>query len=1211
MSVCLYVRSLEITKKLEAVAGRCGIALCTFALILSTARSIAQATVDSAQGESQMATYLIGDIDNVNPASGNVYLNIPLLSYPQRGHLLRLNFRIYYNNKNWGLINYPVVLNSDGGFLGPIYWSAGDHSGPTNQTIFSGTVYVARDQHLSFATTTDTYPYTGGSSGYGYYQVNTTDLNYSVYENNGAHHYYYDEWNQNCTAEGGGVCPATAPFESAGGVASDSSGFAMTGGAPYSLTGPDGVMYSAIMNGSYTTPYDNISDPAGNTIQTISTGQATGWIDSLGRAIPGSGPSNAYQVYPAPDLMPGMPESTSSLCPAGTVSSRIWTVPSIGQGATQNYHFCFSTVTWQTNFQYTVQVTNTESTPAQEASGSAQLLTAIVLPNRQMYTFAYDPQYSSLAQITLPTGGSVQYQWAPVQPSNPNWGNSPLTLALQSRTVIPGNNQPNRTWTYHWFYLPTNPAYQQYVGIITDPAGNDVERGIGQLGITYMKAYAGCSPNDNAQNDGATDPPVCNSSQSTLLREEDYTLSRTASLWSESGPSFESVIFQAQPTTTTVTLPSSQGNRISQTVTTLAPGYSTCSTFAYPYPQPNYYVNNQTVQNCYRYTAPQTIAHYDFGAPGSGQPGALLSQTATTYKYQTTSSFLTANLLNLPDTVTVSNGSQTLTQTQYGYDSMGDQTSVTRGLGADQASTVTAYNAQAMPTQVTDPAGNVTTYAYDATGLFLKSVQHPATGSVQHNEAYSFDANTGKVLSHTDENNQTTTYLYTDPVTGAVDPLNRVRQIIYPPTFDGASTTATQGFAHFNYQDTPGSLSVQTQQLMSSAAGTPASQTTYYDGVGDTIRTSLDSDPQGAILVDTNYDLLGRKSTVTNPYRAISGQRGISTYAYNDGLGRVTSLSQPDGSAQHWSYDGSTTSFTDESGNTWARTADGLGRLTTVVEPNQAVTAYMYDASNNLTLTTQGTATPPSTPCTATAGLLQRCFSYDSLSRLISSNNPETGATGYTYSENGSRCAGDVSAPCSKTDARGRTTTYTYDPLNRMLSKFAPGAYTASKGLTTCFLYDTNGGSAVPNGIGQLTAEWTQVGTCPSALPGSGYFSLKQIGSYDARGRVLTESMQTCTASQCAAVRNQTYTYDIAGDLKSYTDGLGLNTFTQGYDAAKRLTSLTSSYVDSTHPSNLFIISSFDPVGWVAATMGSAASLTQSFDNRNRIAAHSVTAGVQ
>jgi RHS repeat-associated protein len=66
------------------------------------------------------------------------------------------------------------------------------------------------------------------------------------------------------------------------------------------------------------------------------------------------------------------------------------------------------------------------------------------------------------------------------------------------------------------------------------------------------------------------------------------------------------------------------------------------------------------------------------------------------------------------------------------------------------------------------------------------------------------------------------------------------------------------------------------------------------------------------------------------------------------------------------------------------------------------------------------------------------------LSRLMSAANPESGTTCFYYTtsggtcgvaSSGTLCSGDMSAVCRRTDARGKTTTYAYDGLNRLITK--------------------------------------------------------------------------------------------------------------------------------------------------------------------------------
>ena len=83
--------------------------------------------------------------------------------------------------------------------------------------------------------------------------------------------------------------------------------------------------------------------------------------------------------------------------------------------------------------------------------------------------------------------------------------------------------------------------------------------------------------------------------------------------------------------------------------------------------------------------------------------------------------------------------------------------------------------------------------------------------------------------------------------------------------------------------------------------------------------------------------------------------------------------------------------------------------LGTVGSPNQG-TSYTYSALDNLTGVAQGSQT--------------RTFAYDSLSRLTSARNPESGTIAYTYDNNGNLT--------QRTDARRVVTAYTYDGLDRL-----------------------------------------------------------------------------------------------------------------------------------------------------------------------------------
>jgi RHS repeat-associated protein len=227
--------------------------------------------------------------------------------------------------------------------------------------------------------------------------------------------------------------------------------------------------------------------------------------------------------------------------------------------------------------------------------------------------------------------------------------------------------------------------------------------------------------------------------------------------------------------------------------------------------------------------------------------------------------------------------------------------------------------------------------------------------------------------------------------------------------------------------------------------------------------------------------------------------------------------------------------------------------LTQVVEPNNAAAFYAYDVLGNLTCVAQdgGNGGSISNCASAPAGSRQRTFSYDSLSRLVSSSNPETGTIAYSYlNAGGGQCSGSPTLPCSKTDARGVQIAYSYDALNRLTGKsYSDGTsysdYQYDWSLLGC-------GSTAPGA-------WTQcntVGRLSYIDRGDG--STDAIYGYDAMGRVNMNT--TCLFAQCPGYNSydpRQFVYDLAGNITDIwyprDDGTSQPHLQQQWDAAGHL----------------------------------------------------------
>ncbi len=186
------------------------------------------------------------------------------------------------------------------------------------------------------------------------------------------------------------------------------------------------------------------------------------------------------------------------------------------------------------------------------------------------------------------------------------------------------------------------------------------------------------------------------------------------------------------------------------------------------------------------------------------------------------------------------------------------------------------------------------------------------------------------------------------------------------------------------------------------------------------------------------------------------------------------------------------------------------------------LTSYQYDALNNLTQVTQGSQT--------------RTFIYDSLSRLTSATNPESGTITYQYDNNGNLT--------SKTDGRGITTTITYDAVNRPVSK------TYSDGTPRIDYYYNN--QTLPAGAPSFTPTFSR-GRLIGVTYGGGsqgiYFSYDQLGQITLKyQRTGTTNYQIqASYNKAGAVSSMTYpsgrtvnyTYDGGGRLSSFSGTLG------------------------------------------------------------------------
>jgi RHS repeat-associated protein len=367
--------------------------------------------------------------------------------------------------------------------------------------------------------------------------------------------------------------------------------------------------------------------------------------------------------------------------------------------------------------------------------------------------------------------------------------------------------------------------------------------------------------------------------------------------------------------------------------------------------------------------------------------------------------------------------------TTYGYDIFDDQTTMTNGNGRRWT---TAYNASRLVTSITDPLNHVVRHDFDANGNHTRTtdarnyattfeydnrnrltvITDPMNGLTR----YGYDA-VNNLARITNARNYATTFDYdgANRLTRVTDALNQVTTYGYDAASNRTSMVERRGNTHTYTYD-------QVNRLTKVEAGT-LSVTHGYDPNGNRI-TLID----GGGTTTFAFDSLDRFTRRTTP----DNRNVLHVY---DANGNRTRLTYPDGStALTFGYDpGNRLAQISQGTLTWTFSYDLAGNRMSVQQPNGTRMEYTYQTNNWLQSITH--KRPDASP-----------FQFFN----------------YGYDANGNRT--------SQTDDSG-TTTFTYDPLNRVTGATYPGAYgnwswtydpvgnratqTAPSGTTT-YTYDAN-----------------------------------------------------------------------------------------------------------------------------------------------------------
>jgi len=1100
-----------------------------------------QVSPDLEQGMKPYGSYHGGAIDQVGLNNQNLFLHASLMAYSQRGGELAYPIVLRYNNKNFSLYVPPCPPPSKPG-QGPCPFRIVFNPNPfANNSVSHGNSVTVGFEGL---------PGGGGpriNTGLMFNRQPIFVQPFSLVMPDGSLH-------QMVTTDSGAAT-------------TDGSGF---GGGGAGTSDSNGTIY-------------------GNSAEDRNGNQLTATTDTLGRPFPAT---------PAPTLPPVAPNpSTASLsaCPALNYSNQVvtfaytWSLPTVN-GGTLPLILCYASVYVRTNFLAGLP-------NAIDVNNSFPMLQSVIFPDNTYWAFQYDAAdpnntnsiaFGDLLKVTFPIGGSITYTWGKWSPCS-----SSYSRGVQTRTVDANDGTGPHTWTY------AN-------GVVTDPAGNDTVHTFTGLGGTCSQYETQTQFYQGSHTGG------------TLLKTVKTDYQFTANPWDPNLITQSDVadsVTNVFPIRVTTVLPNGLTSKVE---TDYDAGFTyhgpldgittnqwTCYEIIPGDPTSNYceYTDFQTypVTN---YTASYGKAlatrEYDWGATA---PGPLLRQTLTTYQWQVNSAYLTANMLNPPATVKVLDGAGHLcAETDYFYDEpgylttpspaittqhtttpwtvRGNLTTVTHKLSATPCAASATWTSISSHTNwydtgeaqsTTDPLGHTTTHFYDS--AYAGAYSTKTCNALSQCVSGTYDFNTGLLTSLTDANATQQASGNTPGDAAHTSNFNydtrwRMTSVMSPP--DPALGLSPE--TDFDY-----SVLNQVKRSKRQDSTHWIYDYAYFDGVGRTKQTRL-VDPAGDDFVDITYNVLGQSATASNPHRSAASTTDGVTQTQYDALDRVTQVTKQDGSISTVSYSANCVTATDEAGKSRKSCSDGLGRLTQVWEDPAGLnyeTDYQYDTLGNLLRVDQKGSAP-----TDSGKWRTRLFTYNSLSQLLTANNPESGTITYNYDADGNMTSKTSPAP-NQSGSATITANYVYDALHRLTSK----SYSDSSP-TVSYLYDSVPWYTSTNSVGRLVETYNGVND-------ASFFR------YDAAGRVVLQNRYT-PSNQNSAANPVSASYNLAGDLTSltYPDG---EVVTYTPNAAGRIQSV----VDSTNNINYVTGATYGPdsalTGFVSGASGSFAGINNTYSYNKRL----------
>ena len=494
-------------------------------------------------------------------------------------------------------------------------------------------------------------------------------------------------------------------------------------------------------------------------------------------------------------------------------------------------------------------------------------------------------------------------------------------------------------------------------------------------------------------------------------------------------------------------------------------------------------------------------------------------------------------------------------------------------------SVVFARDADGRITTITDPLGNVITYAYDFYGdLVSVTDQEGNVTRFTYNSTHGlvdlvdprgstpprniYDAS-GALVAHVDANGNMVQFA-SDPAARqevVTDRLGRVTVYDYDANGNVTTETNALGDSKLRSYDANGNMLTETNEL--------GETTTFTFDSRDNMLTETDG--RGFTTTFT-YDAANRPLTTTDP------NGNLTTYTYNTN-GELLTSTDALGNVASSTYDTRGLELTNTNclGDTTTYTYDADGNQLTSTDPLGSTTTYTYDANGNV-LTESRSRTTSGGPVVMTI-----TYEYDGANRLVRRIDPDGSETRTEYNAIGKQSA--------TIDKNGRRTEFSYDLLGNLVTTLYPD------GTTETATYDANGNrlTSTDRGGRTTTFEYDALDRLfRTTAPDGGV----KVTAYDAAGQVASVTDEAGNATSYTYFPSgltetvtdplgfvTSFEYDDAGNQTRVTDALGNVTDIQ-YDALNRR-------VRTDHPDGTFELVGFDCLGQRTSTTDQNGLVTQ------------------